>query len=93
MSGMESYDSLTANFLLEKMKKDPTVIAISPATAGQTGLSPDFRKKAGNQYIDVGIAEEHAVAFASGLAKKWCKTCSISYKFFYAKTYDQLMQV
>ena len=92
MSGMESYDSLTANFLLEKMKKDPTVIAISPATAGQTGLSPDFRKKAGNQYIDVGIAEEHAVAFASGLAKNGAKPVLLAISSFMQRTYDQLMQ-
>lgn len=92
MSGIESYDSLTADFLLEKMKKDPTVIAISPATAGQTGLSQDFREKAGNQYIDVGIAEEHAVAFASGLAKNGAKPVLLAISSFMQRTYDQLMQ-
>ena len=92
MSGIESYDSLTADFLLEKMKKDSTVIAISPATAGQTGLSQDFREKAGNQYIDVGIAEEHAVAFASGLAKNGAKPVLLAISSFMQRTYDQLMQ-
>lgn len=91
-AGAESYDSITSEFLLKKMEKDPSVIAISPATALQTGLTADFRKKAGRQYIDVGIAEEHAVAFASGLAKNGAKPVLLAISSFMQRTYDQLMQ-
>lgn len=91
-AGAESYDSITSEFLLKKMEKDPSVIAISPATALQTGLPMDFRKKAGRQYIDVGIAEEHAVAFASGLAKNGAKPVLLAISSFMQRTYDQLMQ-
>lgn len=88
----ENYDSITSEFLLKKMEKDPTVIAISPATPLQTGLLPEFRKKAGPQYVDVGIAEEHAVAFASGLAKNGAKPVLLAVSSFLQRTYDQLMQ-
>lgn len=91
-TGAESYDALTAEFLLKKMEKDKSVIAISPATAGQTGLTREFRRKAGKQYVDVGIAEEHAVAFASGLAKNGAKPVLVAISSFMQRTYDQLMQ-
>lgn len=91
-AGMESYDSITSEFLLKKMEKDPAVIAISPATAGQTGLSMEFRQKAGKQYVDVGIAEEHAVAFASGLARNGAKPVLLAISSFMQRTFDQLMQ-
>ncbi|MGN1406378.1 MAG: 1-deoxy-D-xylulose-5-phosphate synthase, partial [Erysipelotrichaceae bacterium] len=61
MANIERYEDLTAAFLLKKMEKDPRVIAVSAATPGATGLSREFREKAGRQFVDVGIAEEHAV--------------------------------
>lgn len=88
----ESYDALTADYLLKKMEKDPAVIAISPATPGLTGFTPEKREKAGKQFIDVGIAEEHAVAFASGLAKNGAKPVLMIVSSFMQRTYDQLMQ-
>lgn len=88
----ESYDALTADYLLGKMEKDPAVIAISPATPGLTGFTPEKREKAGKQFIDVGIAEEHAVALASGLAKNGAKPVLMIVSSFMQRTYDQLMQ-
>ena len=67
-SGMEDYHSLTGKFLLEKMKEDHTVVAISSGTPTVIGFTPERRKQAGRQFVDVGIAEEHAVALASGLS-------------------------
>lgn len=91
-AGMETYETITADFLLGKMKDDPSVIAISPATPMLTGFMPDIREKAGKQFIDVGIAEEHAVAFASGLAKNGAKPVLMAVSSFMQRTYDQLMQ-
>lgn len=92
LEGAESYESITAEFMLKKIKKDSSVIAISPATPGANGLTPEFRKEAGKQYIDVGIAEEHAIAFASGIAKGGGKPVLIAFGSFLQRTYDQLMQ-
>ena len=64
MSG-ENYATITADYITEKYKEDRTVIAISPATPGVTGFTPEFRENAGIHYTDVGIAEEHAVYFWS----------------------------
>lgn len=88
----ENYGSITADFITEKYKEDKTVIAISPATPGVTGFTPQFREKAGANYIDVGIAEEHAVAFASGIAANGGKPIIGVHSSFIQRTYDQLSQ-
>ncbi|MDU1412012.1 MAG: 1-deoxy-D-xylulose-5-phosphate synthase [Clostridium sp.] len=88
----ENYGSVTADFITEKYKEDKTVIAISPATPGVTGFTPEFREKAGVNYIDVGIAEEHAVAFASGIAANGGKPIIGVHSSFIQRTYDQLSQ-
>ncbi len=88
----ESYASLTTDYILEKQKEDKTVIAISPATPGATGFSQDFRKSLGKNYTDVGIAEEHAVAYSSALAKNGAKPVLSILSSFIQRTYDQLSQ-
>ncbi|MGN1328508.1 MAG: 1-deoxy-D-xylulose-5-phosphate synthase [Eubacterium sp.] len=88
----ESYEDLTAQYLLSKMKNDPTVVAVTAATPGATGLTPKFREKAGKQFVDVGIAEEHAVAFVSGIAKNGGKPVFEVLSSFLQRTYDQLNQ-
>lgn len=88
----ENYGSVTADFITEKYNEDKTVIAISPATPGVTGFTPEFREKAGSNYIDVGIAEEHAVAFASGIAANGGKPIVGVHSSFIQRTYDQLSQ-
>ena len=88
----EDYGSITAGYLEQKYNEDASVIAISPATPAVTGFSKDFRKKAGIHYTDVGIAEEHAVAFASGIAKNGGKPVLGIMSSFVQRTYDQLSQ-
>lgn len=89
---IERYEDLTADFLLKKMKEDPTVVVVSAATPGATGLTQEFRAKAGKQFVDVGIAEEHAVAFISGVAKNGGKPVFEVLSSFLQRTYDQLNQ-
>ena len=88
----ETYCSITNDYILEQAEHDPTVIAITPATPGVYEFTPDFREKLGNQYTDVGIAEEHAVAYASGLAKNGAKPVLALMSSFVQRTYDQLSQ-
>lgn len=88
----EDYGSITANFIENKYQQGKPVIAISPATPAVTGFTKDFRQKAGIHYTDVGIAEEHAVAFASGIAKRGGKPFLGVMSSFIQRTYDQLSQ-
>lgn len=88
----ERYESITADYILDRASKDSSIIAISPATPGVSGFTPEFRKKLGKNYVDVGIAEEHAVAFASGLAKGGAKPMLAVMSSFIQRTYDQLSQ-
>ena len=88
----ESYESITADYILDRASKDSSIIAISPATPGVSGFTPEFRKKLGKNYVDVGIAEEHAVAFASGLAKGGAKPMLAVMSSFIQRSYDQLSQ-
>ena len=89
---VEDYNSITTNYMLEKAKKDPSFIVINPATPGVHGFSKDFREKMGKQYTDVGIAEEHAVAYASALATCGAKPVLAIMSSFVQRTYDQISQ-
>ena len=89
---VEDYGSITANYVEQKYAEDNTVIAISPATPAVTGFTPAFRDKAGIHYTDVGIAEEHAIAFSSGIAKNGGKPILGIMSSFVQRTYDQLSQ-
>lgn len=91
-SNGEDYGTLTADFLLEKMKKDPTVVAISAAVPTSIGFTEEKRKEAGKQFVDVGIAEEHAIAFASGIASAGGKPVFATHSSFIQRTFDQLSQ-
>ena len=88
----ETYDSITTDYILKKQAKDNTVITINPATPGACGFSKEFREKLGKNYTDVGIAEEHAVAYASALAKNGAKPILAVLSSFIQRTYDQLSQ-
>ena len=90
--GGEDYSSVTAEYLLKKMKEDPKVVAITSATPTVMGFTEDKRKEAGSQFVDVGIAEETAVALASGIAKNGGKPVYGVYSSFVQRTYDQLSQ-
>lgn len=88
----ENYNQITNEYLVEKCKQDPTVMVISPAIPGATGISVEIREQLQDQFIDVGIAEEHAVAYASGLAKNGAKPVIEMSSSFLQRTYDQLSQ-
>lgn len=87
-----TYVGTIANYLMEQIKVDPTVVAIIAGTPGGLGFNSEWRKEAGKQYIDVGIAEEHAIAMSSGIAKNGGKPVFNVYSTFLQRTYDQLVQ-
>lgn len=89
---VENYTSLTADYILQKAKEDKTIVAVNAGTPGVFGFTPDYRAKLGKQYVDVGIAEEHAVAFSSGLAKNGAKPVFTVMSSFIQRTYDQMSQ-
>ena len=91
-SDAEDYDDLTALHLLEKIKQDKKVCAITAGTPGVWGWTPERRQMAGAGFIDVGIAEEHAVALASGIAKAGGKPVLGLCSSFLQRTYDQISQ-
>lgn len=88
----DSYEDITAEYLIKSMKNDPKVAAITSGTPGVFGFFKDRRDEAGKQFIDVGIAEEHAVALASGIAKNGGKPVYGVYSTFIQRAYDQLSQ-
>ena len=88
----EDYSDISLNYLLDKMKKDPAVVAITSGTPTVMGFTEDKRKEAGKQFVDVGIAEETAVALASGIAANGGKPVYGVYSTFVQRTYDQIAQ-
>ena len=88
----QDYPNITAEYLLDKMKKDKTVAVITSGTPMVLGFNKERRKQAGSQFIDVGIAEEHAVALASGMAKNGGKPVYGVQSSFMQRTFDQLSQ-
>lgn len=88
----ENYNSITVNYLQEKIAKDKKVVLINAGTPGAIGMTPDMRQKFGRNFVDVGIAEEHGVAMASALAKGGCKPVFWVLSSFVQRTYDQLSQ-
>ena len=88
----ESYESITCEYLLKKMKKDPAVVAITSGTPSVMGFTKDKRDEAGKQFVDVGIAEETAVALASGIAANGGKPFYGVYSTFVQRAFDQISQ-
>lgn len=84
-------EKLTADYLLQKMAEDKRIVAITAATPSAQGMTPDFRVKAGKQFVDVGIAEEHMFSYASGLAKNGAKPVILINSHFMTRAYDQLL--
>ena len=87
----ESYRNITEEFLMKKASEDPKVVAITAGTPSSVSLG-NFRNEFKNQFIDVGIAEEHAVALASGIASQGGKPVVGFLSSFIQRTYDQLSQ-
>ena len=90
--GDEGYESITNKYILDCAQKDNSVILVNAATPGVFGFTKEYRKQLGKQYTDVGIAEEHAVAYSSALAKQGAKPIFAVMSSFVQRTYDQLSQ-
>ena len=88
----ESYDRLFSDWMLREMKKDKTLIAVTAGTPTAAGFTPAKRREAGAQHIDMGIAEEQAVAMISGMAKGGLHPVWTVYSTFIQRTYDQIAQ-
>lgn len=88
----EDYGELTGEYLINKMQEDKSVVAVTSATPAVFGFNQERRKLAGKQFIDVGIAEENAVAMLSGMSKNGVKAVYGVYSTFIQRTYDQLSQ-
>lgn len=88
----EDYGELTGEYLINKMQEDTSVVAVTSATPAVFGFNQERRKLAGKQFIDVGIAEENAVAMLSGMSKNGVKAVYGVYSTFIQRTYDQLSQ-
>ena len=88
----DPYAAATVDFVLETARKNPNFIYLSAGIVGGINLSPEDRAALGSQYLDVGIAEEHAVAMASGLARGGARPIFGTYSTFFQRTYDQMAQ-
>lgn len=88
----ESFEELFSNWMLREMKRDKTLIAVTAGTPAAGGFTPEKRKEAGDQHIDMGIAEEQAVAMISGMAKGGLRPVWTVYSTFIQRTYDQIAQ-
>lgn len=86
----EDYTSITAEYIMQKAKSDSEFLVITPAMPGSAGLNQEQRKELGLQYVDVGIAEEQAVAMASGAAKNGAKPLVVTNTTFIQRAYDQI---
>ncbi len=89
---VETFTSLTNDYLVDKVKKDNKLMVVSAATPGATGLTKDVRDKLGKNYTDVQIAEQHAVGYVSGLAANGAKPVFEVLSSFIQRSYDQLSQ-
>ena len=88
----ETYPELFSNWMLSEMKHDKTLIAVTAGTPTAAGFTADKRKEAGSQHLDMGIAEEQAVAMISGMAKGGLHPVWTVYSTFIQRTYDQIAQ-
>ena len=88
----DPYAAATVDFDLETAQRNPNFVYLSAGIVGGINLSPADRAALGSQYVDVGIAEEHAVAMASGLARGGARPIFGTYSTFFQRTYDQMAQ-
>lgn len=90
--GGKSMDMLLGDWLFEEMQRDEKLVAITAAVPAALGFTKERREALGKQFVDVGIAEEEAVALASGMAKRGARPVFSTYATFLQRTYDQLAQ-
>lgn len=88
----ESYGAITPNWIMERAAKDRKFVVVTPAMPASVGLVPELRVKLGPQYLDVGIAEEAAVAVCAGIAKNGGNPLLVTNMTFLQRAYDQISQ-
>lgn len=86
----QTYAQLTGELLAEHMAADPSLVAVSAATPYIMGFTPELRERAGRQFVDVGIAEGHAVTYVTGLARGGAHPVLGVYATFLQRAYDEL---
>lgn len=89
---VETYEQLYSDWMLREMQQDKTLIAVTAGTPSAAGFTPEKRKRAGKQHIDMGIAEEQAAAMISGMAKGGLHPVWTVYSTFIQRAYDQIAQ-
>lgn len=92
VDSQETYTSIALNYMLKKAKEDKSFVTVTAGTPGVFGFNSSIRTELGEHYTDVGIAEEHAVAYCSALAKCGAKPILNIMSSFVQRTYDQLSQ-
>lgn len=92
LGARKHYGRLAMAQLEPRFASEPGLVVISPATPGSNGITREFRERAGVHYVDTGITEEHAVAFASGIAKAGGTPVLVTSATFFQRTFDQLQQ-
>src|SRR5262245_46215610 len=88
--GAPSWTHVFANALIDLAREDERIVAITAAMAGGTGLDL-FQRAFPERFYDVGIAEQHAVTFAGGLATEGVKPVCAIYSTFLQRAYDQIV--
>lgn len=88
----ETYPSIAKNFIMSVAKSNEKVVVVTPNMPSSFGLTISDRESLGERFVDVGIAEEQAVAMASGIAKRGGKPILITNTTFMQRTYDQVSQ-
>ena len=86
------YGEMAMASLERRFDNEPGLVVISPATPGSNGITRDFRERAGAHYVDTGITEEHAAAFAAGIARAGGRPVLVTSATFFQRTFDQLQQ-
>ena len=92
LGARKHYGRMAMASLEQRFASEPGLVVISPATPGSNGITREFRERAGVHYVDTGITEEHAVAFASGIAKAGGTPVLATSATFFQRTFDQLQQ-
>ena len=92
LNARKYYGEMAMASLERRFSSEPGLVIISPATPGSNGITRDFRKRAGAHYVDTGITEEHAAAFAAGIAKAGGRPVLATSATFFQRTFDQLQQ-
>ena len=89
---VETYETVTKDYIMDRIRQNPATCVVNAGTPGVFWFNKEFRDKLGNHYTDVGIAEEHAVAYSSAMAKCGAKPILCIMSSFVQRTYDQMSQ-